>query len=286
MKRLALLLAAMGIVSAAAFAEAPVLKVTNIGQSIEIENTSGNEDIADHFWFFNNVGMTYDNWKFGLQAGKMWTVDTEDGFGSTDSRLQLSGVRNYGNYYLGLKTRMTKTYDRYHALAGWNYDNLYGDFDVWYQANESAADEVHYEIFPIGVKIGGFKAAWFVEGWEAVGSVTNGQQESYMAHQLRFYAPLYTGEKLSLTTEYRLSLTEDKEYKEKAPKAYTTFKDGGRHRLYVRSNYNVTDNLSVFLNYGYQISKYEGHNETKTDRAKVGSDKYWGDVEFGWNYKF
>ena len=36
MKRLALLLAAMGIVSVGAMAEAPTLKVTSIGQEIEI----------------------------------------------------------------------------------------------------------------------------------------------------------------------------------------------------------------------------------------------------------
>ena len=66
------------------------------------------------------------------------------------------------------------------------------------------------EIFPIGVKFGDYRVAWFIEGWKANGNLNAEQQENYIAHQLRFYAPLYTGEKFSLSTEYRLSLTEDK----------------------------------------------------------------------------
>ena len=54
---------------------------------------------------------------------------------------------------------------------------------------------------------------------------------------------------------------------------------------YLKSNYVVNDSLSVFLNYGYQISDYEGNSEEKV-KANVDSDRYWGDVEFGWNYKF
>ena len=114
------------------------------------------------------------------------------------------------------------------------------------------------------------------------GSLKDGQQEGYMAHQLRFYAPLYKGEKLSLNTEYRLSLTEDKEYKNKA-ESYVEFKDFGRHRLYLKSSYAVSESLSVFLNYGYQVSNNESVNGKG---ANTNSGKYWGDVEFGWNYKF
>lgn len=285
MKRLALLLAAMGIVSVGV--AAAELKVTNVGQSIEIENTSGKTqgDIGDT-WFWNNLGMTYGDWTFGAQFGKMWTLDSDDGVQGNNGRVQLSAIRNYGNYYLGVKTRMQQNYDRYHLLAGWNYGEFYGDFDVWYQSQQGKTgadpDSFRYEIFPVGVKFGDYKVAWFVEGWEANGSLKDGQQEGYMAHQLRFYAPLYKGEKLSLNTEYRLSLTEDKEYKNKA-ESYVEFKDFGRHRLYLKSSYAVSESLSVFLNYGYQVSNNESVNGKG---ANTNSGKYWGDVEFGWNYKF
>jgi len=288
MKRLALLLAAMGIVTVGV--AAAELKVTNFGQSIEIENTSGKTqgDIGDT-WFWNNLGMTYGDWTFGAQFGKMWTLDSDDGVQGNNGRVQLSAIRNYGNYYLGVKTRMQQNYDRYHLLAGWNYGEFYGDFDVWYQSQQGKTgadpDSFRYEIFPVGVKFGDYKVAWFVEGHESVGSKNVGKEESYITHQLRFYAPLYKGEKLSLNTEYRLTLMEDQDKYQKAD-PYTTAKDFGRHRLYLKSSYAVTDSLSVFLNYGYQISDFEGNSETKTDKAPVDSGKYWGDVEFGWNYKF
>lgn len=283
MKRLALLLAAMGIVTVGA--AAAELKVANFGQTVEIENTSGTKqgDIGDT-WLFNNLGMTYGDWTFSIVGGKMWTLDSEGGVDGSNSRVQMSAVKNYGNYYLGVKTRFQQDYDRYHLLAGWNYGDFYGDFDVWYQSQQgegAAPDSFRYEIFPVGMKFGAFKAAWFVEGWEATGNLTDAQQESYIGHQLRFYAPLYQGEKLTLTTEYRLSLTEDANYKEK--QMHPEFKDFGRHRLYVRSNYAVSESLSVFLNYGYQVSDYES---VDGKGANTKSNKYWGDVEFGWNYKF
>ena len=60
MKRLALLLAAMGIVSVGAMAEAPTLKVTSIGQEIEIENENGNQTFDD-VWLWTNVNLEYGN---------------------------------------------------------------------------------------------------------------------------------------------------------------------------------------------------------------------------------
>lgn len=291
MKRLALLLAAMGIVTVGA--TAAELKVTNFGQNIEIENTSGTKqgDIGDT-WFFNNLGMTYGDWTFSIVGAKMWTLDSDDGVQDTNSRVQMSAVKNYGNYYLGAKTRLQQDYDRYHLLAGWNYGNFYGDYDIWYQSQQGKydaeknriPDSLRMEIFPLGVKFGDYKVAWFIEGHKSTGSEVVDKEENYITHQLRFYAPLYKGEKLSLNTEYRLTLVEDQDVY--APtKGYATAKDFGRHRLYLKSSYAVTDSLSVFLNYGYQVSNYEGNSEN-VKKANVDSNKYWGDVEFGWNYKF
>ena len=288
MKRLALLLAAMGIVSVGVMAEEPALKVTNFGQSIEVENVSGNSNIGET-WFWNNLGMKYDDWTFSLQFGKQWDLDTDKGVVGNNGRVQLSAVKSFGNYYLGVKTRFQQNYDRYHLLAGWNYENFYGDYDFYYESQQgtdmsSTPDSLKMEIFPVGVKYGDFKAAWFIEGHKSVGGERNDKEESYITNQLRFYAPIYKGEKLTLNTEYRLTLMEDKDVY-KPTKGYVTVKDFGRHRVYLKSNYVVNDSLSVFLNYGYQISDYEGNSEEKV-KANVDSDRYWGDVEFGWNYKF
>ena len=94
MKRIPLLLAALGVVSAAAYA-APELTVTSVGQEIEIENEDHNGTDLDDVWLFNNVGLAYGDWSFGLQAGKQWAVNLDDdngkdkGVKSEDSRLQI-----------------------------------------------------------------------------------------------------------------------------------------------------------------------------------------------------
>ena len=106
MKRLALLLAAMGIVSVGVMAEEPALKVTNFGQSIEVENVSGNSNIGET-WFWNNLGMKYDDWTFSLQFGKQWDLDTDKGVVGNNGRVQLSAVKSFENYYLGVKTRFS-----------------------------------------------------------------------------------------------------------------------------------------------------------------------------------
>ena len=77
MKKLALLLAALGVVSAAAYA-APELTVTNFGQSIETENVSNGDYDIDDLWLWNTVGLKYGDWSFGLTAGKQWAVDFDD----------------------------------------------------------------------------------------------------------------------------------------------------------------------------------------------------------------
>ena len=69
MKRIPLLLAALGVVSAAAYA-APELTVTNFGQSIETENVSNRTYDIDDLWLWNTVGLKYDDWSLSLTAGK------------------------------------------------------------------------------------------------------------------------------------------------------------------------------------------------------------------------
>lgn len=301
MKRLALLLAAMGIVSAAAFAEAPVLKVTSIGQEIEIENSDGKQDV-DSIFFGNMVNLSYGDWAFGLQAGKFWSYDDHDGLDSTDSRLQIDVWNKVtDDLKLGYRYRGQKNLDRHYARWDYSKDWFWSSGDVWYESNNGtpgATDNINSEFFPIGVKFGDLKIGYFVNyqkfvgdlsvAKDAKGNITGGAQEDYFEHQLRVWHPLYKGEKFFLDFEGRVSLSTSADYKD-YPNGVSTknrhYDDFGRIRLYLRPTYKVSDSLTVYGYYGYEFKDYKYENGAKRSDYHDANDNY-QDIGIGWNYKF
>lgn len=96
MRKTALLLTTLGIISGAAYAEQPELKVKSVGQYIEIDNTSGAEDIGEKVHFGNKVSLSYGkDWSFGLMARKAWKTDTDDGIHSTGHRIDLDAWKKW-----------------------------------------------------------------------------------------------------------------------------------------------------------------------------------------------
>lgn len=288
MKKLALLLTTMGVISVGAMAEAPALKVTNIGQELEVENVSGstNGDIGATT-FTTTVGLSYEDWSFAVQAGKMWNVDTDKGFDSTDGRMQFDIWNKVNeNLNLGFRYRGQSDYDRYYGRAEWNYGIVYGAADVWYQSvNGKGNDNIEAEIFPIGINYGTFKAAWFVNYWKTVGNTVNGDRTEYLENQIRLYADLYKGEKLTLLTEARITLTANSDYeggkKAAAPTEYI-YKDFGRNRFYLGASYQVTESLNIYGKYAYEFRELDiVRSGERTD-----SQNYYGDFIVGWNYTF
>lgn len=288
MKRLALLLAAMGIVSVGAMAETPKLEVTNVGQEIEIENTNGGVDY-DEVNFFQNVGLKYGDWTFGLQAGKQWSVDfSGDSTHSSNHRLQLDAWKKVNdNLKLGARYRGTKTYDRYYAR--WDYSNgmFYTAGDVWYEAtNETAGgapDWVKTEIFPVGLKYGDFKVAYFLNYNFTVGNMADGANDEYIEHQIRAYWDFYKTEKLTLSFEGRFTLAADNGYKGEEP-GYRHYDNFGRTRTYLGANYKVNESLNVYAKYGYEWRDYKYENNWSRDKEHGGEN--YQDIIVGWNYKF
>lgn len=297
MKKLALLLAALGVMSATTFAAEPTLKITSIGQEVEIENTSGGEDIGESVLFGTMVNLSYGDWTFGVTGAKRWAVDTED----TDSltgRLQLDAMKKFDGYSLGLRYRGEKDYDRYYLRGSWNHGFLYGSADVWYESKTNsgtdANDLLRGEIFPIGVQYNGMKLGWFVDYTKTLGGVETktvdgkvvGGLEDSFEHQLRFYAPLYKGEKLTVQTEIRHTLHADKNFKKHRDTgdkvAYKVYDDFGRTRVYLKNNYKVNEALDVYFNYAYEFRDWA----SKDGKVNTDSDKYFGDIVFGWKYKF
>ena len=184
MKKLALLLGALSLVSSVAYAKevvpaveevvvveevkaAPMLRVDYVGQSIEFDNNSGGADIADDGFFFGNtVGLSYDDWTFELFARKGWTWDTDDGIHSDSHRLQLDVWKNYENFSLGFRYRGEKKQDAYYLRGKYNYGMFSGSLDVAYRSKNGtrdtdkdgrASDSIYIETTPIAVQVGQLK---------------------------------------------------------------------------------------------------------------------------------
>ncbi|NME36307.1 MULTISPECIES: hypothetical protein [Fusobacterium] len=290
MKKLALLLAAVGMVSAVAYG-APELKVTSVGQEIEIENSNHNGTDLDDVWLFNNVGLAYGDWTFGLQAGKQWDVNFEDhdtsdkGVSSADHRLQIDVWNKVtDDLKLGFRYRGTKSYDRYYGRWDWSNGMLWSAGDVWYEAhNGIGSDWLKAEVFPIGIKYGALKVGYYYQYYTAIGGdVTPGTVSEETEHQIRAYAPLYQGEKLSLSTEARLTLAHDVDHDKAPAKGYREYDNFGRLRVYLKANYAMTENLSVYGSYAWEFRDFEMTGDYKNDHT----ENAYQDFVIGWSYKF
>lgn len=294
MRKVALLLASLGIM-AAAYAEEPKLTVTNIGQEIEIENQAGGADFDDVF-FWNFVGLKYDNWTFGFKGAKRWSIDTDDGIHSTKSRMMWDvWHKTTDNLKLGFRYRNETSYDRFVARYDYNNGLLWSAGDFWYQSNNNDStinDNWEMEWFPIGVQYGPFKVGYFMNGWLQTGEVADKGQENFLEHQIRAYLTLYKGEKLTVTTEGRFTLHHSAEYEKvgKADTPYRVYDDFGRTRVYLGLDYKVNENLNVYGKYGYEFRDWKYEDGTESDWRKVNttgkSQDNYQNIIVGWNYKF
>ena len=301
MKKLALLLGALSLVSSVAYAKevvpaveevvvveeaapvaaAPAFRVTSIGQYVEVDNTSGSSDIGEEVYFGNTVNFAYgDNWTFGLLAHKTWNMDTDKGIHGENHRLQLDAWRNYENFSLGLRYRGQENYDRYYVRGKYSYGMFSGWADLAYQSNNSMdntdrEDSWYSEGMPVGVTVGPVTVGYYYEWDKYMNALPNGY-ESTLSHQLRVMAPLYTGEKLSLSAEYRWQFAQDVDYEVSG----ASYDEKTAHIGILYAAYKVTDNLTLDGYYRYDFNEYDGQN--KEDKA----DNYYGEFYAGWTYTF
>ena len=321
MKKLALLLGALSLVSSVAYAKevvpaveevvvveeaapvaaAPMLRVTNVGQYIEIDNYSrhragdgaGNDNLdIGNVMLGHQVGLAYgDDWTFNLMARKGWDTDTDDGFHSEGHRIDIDAWRNFENFSVGARWRQEANMDRYLGRVKYNYGMFSGWVDAGYQfenKNEKPGkgnnDLIYSEGMPVAVTVGPVTVGYYYEykDWNGTGS-DNGEQTDEMSHQVRLMTPLYTGEKLSLGAEYRYQFLQDKEFENKAGKK-VAWQENNRHIAILNANYALTENLSVYGYYQYEWNKYELQDGHQGDRDQ--KDDYYGEFAIGWNYAF
>lgn len=312
MKKLALLLGALSLVSSVAYAKevvpaveevvvveeaapvaaAPALTVTYVGQSLEVDNDSGSSaDIGEAVHFGNSVGLAYGDWTFDLFARKTWSMDTDDGIHSSGHRLQLDAWKQVNdNLAFGLRYRGQNEFDRYYLRTKYNYGMFSGNIDVAYQSNNAASDheDAYYvEAIPVAVTVGPVTVGYYVEAdtW-SVNTREDGFEHKYR-QQLRVGAPLYTGEKLSLGLEYRWQFDTDVEYDKDAPKYKGAYKEenSNTHILYLSGSYALTENLSIDGYYQYDMKEFDAKDGTDKE-AGVDDNKYYGEFCIGWTYTF
>ncbi len=317
MKKLVLLLGALSLVSAAAYAKevvpaveevavveevqaAPMLRVTSVGQALEFDNTSGSSDIGETVFFRNYVNLAYgDNWTFGLMAAKMWDMDTDDGIHSKDHRIELDAWRHFDNFSLGLKWRGQEDYDRYYLRGKYSYGMFSGWADVAYQSNNGADDseDAYYvEAIPLAVTVGPVTLGYYFEAdtW-AVNDKEDGFEHWYR-QQLRISAPIYSGEKLNVGLEYRWQFDTDAEYDKdrraiwkegdlnpgEKPRTLGWDEVDTNHIVVLSANYALTESLVIDGYYQYEFREYD----RKGDDAKDKDDNYYGEFYVGWTYTF
>ena len=302
MKKLALLLGALSLVSSVAYAKevvpaveevvvveevkpveaAPALRVTSVGQYIEIDNESHatKDGNIGEVMFGNSIGLAYgDDWTFGLMARKTWIMDTDAGTHSNNHRLELDAWRNFENFSVGTRWRSQEDYDRLYGRVKYNYGMFDGWADVAYQFNNNhnGPDQWYSEGEPVALTYGPVRFAYYYETNYITGNVAVGEEEYDIAHQLRVSAPIYKGEKLSLGLEYRWQFAYDEEYKD----PNSGWQECEKHIGILSAAYKVTENLTVDGYYRYDFRDYEGK-----DGAQDDPKDYYGEFYAGWTYTF
>ncbi len=309
MKKIMLLLGALSLVSSVAYAKevvpaveevavveevkpaAPTLTVTSIGQYVEVDNTSGGEDIGEEVYFGNTVDFAYgEDWTFQLLAHKTWYMDTDDGINSRDHRIEIGGWRHFDNFSLGMKWRNQSDYDRLYLRGKYSYGMFSGWADIAYQANNSSDADVddndawYSEGMPIAITVGPVTLGYYYElNTLTIGNTKEGEREHLLDHQLRLMFPLYTGEKLSLSAEYRWQFAQDQEYDGKAfVDGVEGYQEKTGHKAILKAAYAVTDNFTIDGYYRYDFNEYEAKDGAAKDKA----DNYYGEFYAGWTYTF
>ncbi len=306
MKKLALLLGALSLVSSVAYAKevvpaveevvvveevapvaAPALRVTSFGQSIEVDNNAGsdNGDIGN-VMLGHKVGLAYgDDWTFSVFARKGWDMDTDDGVHSNGHRIEIDAWRAFDNYDLGFRWRQEADKDRYYLRGKYSYGMLSGSADVWYASVNSKPngeqDNYEMELIPVRLNYGPFGIGYFFNYKEGVGSTNDkaGDFDHYMEHQIRAYANFALTEKLSTYAEYRITLgAENEQYGKK----YDLYDAGDYHKLEVGASYALTENLSVNGYYAYEL----GDITDEAKKLEEDKDKRYGEFCIGWTYSF
>ena len=270
---------------------APVLRVTSIGQYLEIDNTSGAEDIGEGVHFGNSVGLALgDNWTFDLMARKTWSASTDDwkdadglhsdGMKSKGHRIDIQATRHFENFSVGLKWRGEQDMDKFYIPVSYNFGMISGWATPAYSfMNEGNDDDAWYlEAMPLTVKYGPVALGYYFEGTKSTGDDDNHEYD----HQVRLMADLFSTDRFRLGAEYWYQFAYENQT-EKAGKLVDYY-ENNKHTGVIKAAYDVTENLTVDGYYRYDFNKYDEFDGATKATGKA--DDYYGEFYVGWTYKF
>lgn len=270
---------------------APVLRVTSVGQYLEIDNTSGAEDIGEGVHFGNSVGLALgDNWTFDLMARKTWSASTDDyvkdnekhsdGMESNGHRIDIQATRHFENFSVGLKWRGEQDMDRFYIPVSYDFGMISGWATPAYSfMNEGNDDDAWYlEAMPLTVKYGPVALGYYFEGTKSTGDDDNHEYD----HQVRLMLDVYKTDRFALGAEYWYQFAYENQTEEAGK--LVDYYENNKHTGVIKAAYDVTENLTVDGYYRYDFNKYDEF-DGKT-KATGKADDYYGEFYVGWTYKF
>lgn len=290
MKKIGLILAALGLISSAVLAGENQLEIKKIGQELEINNTSGGEDIGEKVKFSTSVELSYQDWIFGIEGKKEWKMDTVAGIKSRKSKFELEAIKSVNeNLELGVKFEGESDKDNY----GFTYEYAKAFFisegEFTYSAvntgKNEERDEFEIEAEPLGFKYKDLKITWYIDYVKVLGEIPQNSEKYKLENQIRVYWDFYKSSKLDLSAEYRIGLNNKIKFsgnKIDVDEDEVKYKDFGMNAIYLSADYSVTKNLTIYGEYGYEIYNWQYINSGKT----CNSEKYYGELTLGWKYKF
>lgn len=290
MKKIGLILAALGLISSAVLAGENQLEIKKIGQELEINNTSGGEDIGEKVKFSTSVELSYQDWIFGIEGKKEWKMDTVAGIKSRKSKFELEAIKSVNeNLELGVKFEGESDKDNYGFTYEYAKDFFISEGEFTYSAvntgKKEERDEFEIEAEPLGFKYKDLKITWYIDYVKVLGEIPQNSEKYKLENQIRVYWDFYKSSKLDLSAEYRIGLNNKIKFsgnKIDVDEDEVKYKDFGMNAIYLSADYSVTKNLTIYGEYGYEIYNWQYINSGKT----CNSEKYYEELTLGWKYKF
>ena len=275
--------------------KAPVLRVTSVGQYLEIDNNSSSngensENIGEGIHFGNKVGLAYgDNWTFDLMARKTWKASTDDvkdtegtwdGVKSNGHRIEIGATRHFDNFAVGLKWRGEEDLDRFYIPVSYDFGIVSGWATPAYTfMNEGNDDDTWYlEAMPLTIKYGPLALGYYFEGTKSTGDDDTHEYD----HQVRLMADLFSTDRFRLGAEYWYQFAYENQT-EKAGKLVDYY-ENNKHTGVIKAAYDVTENLTIDGYYRYDFNKYDEFEGATKLAGK--DDDYYGEFYLGWTYNF
>lgn len=321
MKKLALSLAALGIVSTSALAG--TLELKSVGQKLEYEHE--NRQPGGKVSLSTNVNLKYEDWSFGIEAKKKgkWNQTTAKEksrrLTSTDAVVKLSAKKTITPEIEAEYTYEGSSSENNNTVSASYSKGIYSsNVEVSYNtSNKPAEDHWNFSYKPFEINYNGFSTELTLEyekhhkqqksdnywkatykpigvSYEGINAKVVLEYEKYNREnelkdksngKLALSFPVYSEGNFNLKGNFDVKLFDRKSYRETT--AYYVYRDFGQVTAKLSANYKVDENLSLNASVEYQLRNFRYNNDKDgAERKKhtVGNRNK-QKVTVGWTYK-